>query len=102
MLVHVLGGPPWSFTVHGPEEFDKPEFIGLAEKIRRAAFVVAVSSFGRSQLYRLVEHPQWDKIHVVHCGCRSGLLRRRADLFRLEKHGLRRPTVRAKGATPFD
>src|SRR5256885_13022025 len=37
MLVHVLGGPRWSFTVHGPEEFDKPQFIGLAEKIQRAA-----------------------------------------------------------------
>lgn len=33
MLVHLLGGPPWSFTVHGPEEFDKPFSIGLAEKI---------------------------------------------------------------------
>src|SRR5882757_9271915 len=41
MLVHILGGPPWSFTVHGPEEFDKAHAIGLAEKIRRAAFVVA-------------------------------------------------------------
>ena len=30
MLVHVLGGPPWSFTVHGPTEFDKAQFIGLA------------------------------------------------------------------------
>ena len=40
----------------------------LPEKIRRAAFVVAVSSFGRSQLFRLVEHEHWDKIHVVHCG----------------------------------
>jgi len=68
MLAHVLGGPSWSFTVHGPEEFDKPEFIGLAEKIRRATFVVAVSSFGRSQLFRLVDNSQWDKIHVVHCG----------------------------------
>jgi glycosyltransferase involved in cell wall biosynthesis len=68
MLVHALGGPRWSFTVHGPEEFDKPEFIGLAEKIRRAAFVVAVSSFGRSQLFRWVERQEWDKIVVVHCG----------------------------------
>jgi colanic acid/amylovoran biosynthesis glycosyltransferase len=68
MLTRVLGGPPWSFTVHGPEEFDKPHFIGLPEKIRRCAFVVAVSSFGRSQLYRLVEHGLWPKIHVVHCG----------------------------------
>jgi colanic acid/amylovoran biosynthesis glycosyltransferase len=68
MLAHVLGGPPWSFTVHGPEEFDKPQFIGLAEKIRRCAFAVAISSFGRSQMYRLVNHDHWNKIHVVHCG----------------------------------
>lgn len=68
MLVHALGGPPWSFTVHGPEEFDKPEFIALPEKIRRSAFVVAISSYGRSQLYRLVDHSLWSKIHIVHCG----------------------------------
>jgi colanic acid/amylovoran biosynthesis glycosyltransferase len=68
MLVHVLGGLPWSFTVHGPEEFDKPHFIGLPEKIRRSSFVVAISSFGRSQLFRLVEPTYWPKIHVVRCG----------------------------------
>jgi colanic acid/amylovoran biosynthesis glycosyltransferase len=68
MLVHVLGGPRWSFTVHGPEEFDKPQFIGLAEKIKRAAFVIAVSSFGRSQLFRCVDHQHWEKIFVVRCG----------------------------------
>jgi colanic acid/amylovoran biosynthesis glycosyltransferase len=68
MLVHVLGGPPWSFTVHGPEEFDKPHAIDLAEKIRRATFVVAISSYCRSQLFRLVNHNYWTKIHVVHCG----------------------------------
>jgi len=68
MLVHVLGGPPWSFTVHGPEEFDKPHFIGLPEKIRRSAFVVAISSFGRSQLFRNADHQHWSKVHVVHCG----------------------------------
>jgi colanic acid/amylovoran biosynthesis glycosyltransferase len=68
MLVHALGGPQWSFTVHGPEEFDKPHSIGLAEKIRRSAFVVAISSYGRSQLYRLVDHIYWPKVHVVRCG----------------------------------
>ena len=68
MLVHALGGPPWSFTVHGPTEFDKAQFIGLPEKIRRCAFVVAISSFGRSQLYRFVEHQHWPKVQVVHCG----------------------------------
>jgi glycosyltransferase involved in cell wall biosynthesis len=68
MLVHSLGGPQWSFTVHGPKEFEKVESIRLAEKIRRCAFVVAISSYGRSQLYRLVEHQYWRKIHVIHCG----------------------------------
>jgi glycosyltransferase involved in cell wall biosynthesis len=68
MLARELGGPPYSFTVHGPDEFDKPQFIGLAEKIRRSSFVVAISSFGRSQLYRWIEHHHWHKVQVVHCG----------------------------------
>lgn len=68
MLVNILGGPQWSFTVHGPEEFDKCQFIGLGEKIRQSAFVVAISSYGRSQLYRCVEHQHWPKIQVVHSG----------------------------------
>jgi len=68
MLVNALGGPSYSFTVHGPEEFDKPQFIHLGEKIRRSKFVVAISSFGRSQLYRWVDLEQWSKVQVVHCG----------------------------------
>jgi len=71
MLARELGGPPYSFTVHGPEEFDKPKFIGLPEKIRRSSFVVAISSFGRSQLYRWVELQHWPKLKVVHCGLES-------------------------------
>lgn len=68
MLANALGGPAYSFTVHGPEEFDKPQFIGIGEKTRRSAFVVAISSYGRSQLYRWVDHVHWPKIKVVHCG----------------------------------
>jgi len=68
MLAQALGGPAYSFTVHGPEEFDKPQFIHLGEKVRRAAFVVAISSYGRSQLFRWVEHAHWSKVKVVHCG----------------------------------
>ena len=74
MLCQELGGPPFSFTVHGPEEFDKVEAIALPEKIRRAAFVVAISSFGKSQLYRWCGLEHWSKIHVVHCGVDDGFL----------------------------
>ncbi|MEM7135843.1 MAG: glycosyltransferase [Myxococcota bacterium] len=68
MLCRVLGGPPYSFTVHGPEEFDKPWSISLPDKIERAAFVAAISSFGRSQLYRQCSHEHWSKIIVARCG----------------------------------
>lgn len=68
MLIEVLGGPTWSVTIHGPAEFDRKPLLNLPEKIRRASFVVAISSYGRSQLYRCVDHTLWSKIHVVHCG----------------------------------
>ena len=77
MLVSALGGPPYSFTAHGPEEFVRP--IGLEEKIRRADFVVAVSSFGRSQLWLHTEYAQWPKIKVVHCGVDPAFHDRPAD-----------------------
>ncbi len=68
MLAHLLTGIPFSFTVHGPDEFDKPEFIGLAENVRRAAFVRAISSFTGSQLCRWIPVAEWRKIKVVRCG----------------------------------
>lgn len=68
LLAAQLARIPFSFTVHGPEEFDSPHALHLAAKIRHASFVVAISSFGRSQLYRWVDHGQWSKVQVVHCG----------------------------------
>ena len=65
MLANALGGPTYSFTVHGQNEL---LFGGMAEKVRRAAFVVAISSYGRSQLYRKIGHSYWPKVKVVHCG----------------------------------
>jgi colanic acid/amylovoran biosynthesis glycosyltransferase len=67
-LCRLLGGPPFSFTVHGPEEFDKPIGLGLDEKVRRAEFVIAISEHGRSQLCRWVPYRQWSKIEVIRCG----------------------------------
>ena len=68
LLANALGGLPYSVTVHGPEEFDKPHALHLAEKVHGAAFVAAVSSFGRSQLYRWARPEDWPRIAVVHCG----------------------------------
>ncbi|MCC2673523.1 MAG: colanic acid biosynthesis glycosyltransferase WcaL [Ramlibacter sp.] len=68
MLCARLGGPPFSFTVHGPEEFDMPAGLHLGEKVQAASFVAAISSFGRSQLYRWIPHAHWPKVKVVRCG----------------------------------
>lgn len=68
MLAGALSGIPYSFTVHGSEEFDRPEYIGFEEKIARSAFVAAVTSYTRSQLYRWSAQKDWMKINVVHCG----------------------------------
>jgi glycosyltransferase involved in cell wall biosynthesis len=74
LLTHTLGGPPYSFTVHGPEEFDRPDNLSLGRKIEGAAFVVAISDFGRSQLFRWCSYPHWSKIHVVRCGVDAAFL----------------------------
>ena len=68
MLVGELADVTFSFTVHGPEEFDKARSLHLAEKARRAVFIVTVCSFGRGQLYRILDQKHWDKVKVVHCG----------------------------------
>jgi glycosyltransferase involved in cell wall biosynthesis len=68
MLASMLADIPYSFTAHGPDEFEKASLLSLDEKLRRAAFAVCVSSYGRSQLMRWVPSDLWRKIELVHCG----------------------------------
>jgi glycosyltransferase involved in cell wall biosynthesis len=74
MLCRELGGPPYSFTCHGPEEFDSPRQLALGEKVHRSQFAVAISDFGRSQLFRWCALPDWPKVHVVRCIVDSAFL----------------------------
>lgn len=68
LLVRELGGPEYSFTVHGPDEFDKGAFLHLDKKIAGAKFVAAVNSYCRAQLFRMASKADWGKIKVIHCG----------------------------------
>lgn len=74
LFCRLLGGPPYSITVHGPEEWDRPEALSLKEKYEAAAFVVAVSDFGRCQVYRWTDLSFWPNVHVVRCGVDEGFL----------------------------
>jgi colanic acid/amylovoran biosynthesis glycosyltransferase len=58
----------WSMTIHGWHEFVAEADALLTEKLRSAAFVVAISDFTRAQLMRIGDACTWKKISVVRCG----------------------------------
>lgn len=68
LLVKYLGGPGYSFQVHGPAEFDAAEFVHLPEKVAQARFVTTISDYARGQLLRWSAPQHWNKVHVVRCG----------------------------------
>jgi glycosyltransferase involved in cell wall biosynthesis len=68
MFCRTLGGPAWSLTVHGPEEFNRVGQLALPQKLASAALAVAISDFARSQLYRYCPSALWDRVQVVRCG----------------------------------
>jgi len=68
LYAHLISGITYSFTVHGPEEFDRPINIGLTQKINNAKFIIAITHFCASQLYRWCNYKHWKKIKIVGCG----------------------------------
>jgi glycosyltransferase involved in cell wall biosynthesis len=74
MLASILSGVSYSFTAHGTVETDNAVAIGIAEKVARAAFVVAVSYYGRAQLLRWASVGDWPKVRVVRCGLGADFL----------------------------
>lgn len=71
LLASRLSGLPFSFTAHGPDEFERAPYLALDVKLELASFVVCVSAFGRSQFMRWSKPDLWHKIVVVHCGLDS-------------------------------
>ncbi len=68
LLCRLLGGPPYSFMVHGLDVFECPEANALREKARDASFVVSACDFVRGQVMRQTDPADWDKLRVVRCG----------------------------------
>ena len=76
MLASELSGVPFSVTVHGPGEFDRPERLAFDVKLARAAFFAAISDFARAQVLRWARPEDWERVHVVRCGVERQLLDR--------------------------
>lgn len=68
MLCRRLGGPRYSFTVHGPNELEQLAQNSVAEKVRHAAFVVAISAYCRDRLLAHLPADLADRVRVVPCG----------------------------------
>ena len=67
MLSKLMGGPSYSMTIHGPDEFDAPIGLSLGWKVRESAFTVAITHFCDAQLRRWLGAEDWHKLHVVGC-----------------------------------
>ena len=51
MYTSIISGVPYSFTVHGPEEFDKPLTLNLNQKIKYASRVIAITNYCKSLIF---------------------------------------------------
>lgn len=67
-LIHVMGGPAFSYTAHGSEVFEDPRHHALAIKAQHAHAVVTSCAYIGSQMMYHIPFALWSKVHVVHCG----------------------------------
>ena len=72
LLSRRLGGPSYSFTAHGPDEFDDPAGNGLPMKVAHAAFVAAITDYARGVILEATGGQGAGKVHVVRCGIDLG------------------------------
>lgn len=68
MLCRLLGGPTYSFTVHGPDELMDPASLSLELKVRHAKAVIAITQYCRSQILRSIAPSLASRVEIVPCG----------------------------------
>lgn len=68
MLAAYLNDGTWSFSMHGPTEFDDVDHYALATKVSDATFVACIGDYCRVQLMRTCPPEQWPKLVTVRCG----------------------------------
>lgn len=67
LLAKMMSNVRYSFTVHGPDEFDAPIGLSLRDKIEHSEFVAGISNFCVSQMKRWVGHEFWEKLKIIRC-----------------------------------
>jgi colanic acid/amylovoran biosynthesis glycosyltransferase len=68
LLVQRVFGFSVSMTIHGQGEFDDAVGIHLREKVAAARLIIAISTYGKSQIMRFSDPQHWHKIEVCRLG----------------------------------
>lgn len=68
MLSRLLGGPRYSFTVHGPDELEVLGRNAFLDKARHAEHVVAISRYCRARLVRHLPEGLAERVEILSCG----------------------------------
>jgi glycosyltransferase involved in cell wall biosynthesis len=75
LAVYRLTGIPFSFTAHAHDLYVDQHM--LAQKVRAAAFVVAISEYNKELIVKHCGEGVRDKVVVIHCGVDTSLFRAR-------------------------
>ena len=76
MLISMLTGIPYSFTIHAHDIF-LPELSDLmVEKFNNAKFVASISRYNKDFVLNKYPAINPDKIHIIHCGVNPSLYAR--------------------------
>lgn len=68
MLVSMLTGIPYSFTMHAHDIFLPGRADLLEDKLYRAKFVVSISEYNKNHILAKYPEIEAEKIKIVHCG----------------------------------
>lgn len=68
LITSKIFGITFSITVHGPDEFYDVSEHRLKEKIEGAGFLCCIGHYAKSQLMKISNHDQWNKLEVAPLG----------------------------------
>ncbi len=86
-IIHQFSGIPYSFVAHG-SDLHRDRHM-LSEKVRDAAFVVAISEYNRRMILDTAGEHNANKVKVIHCGVNPDDFR--SDRRRKNQSGVRVP-----------
>jgi colanic acid/amylovoran biosynthesis glycosyltransferase len=68
MLCRLLGGPTYSFTVHGPDELVDPTRLSINLKVQHAKAVLAITGYCRARILENITADLAARVRIVACG----------------------------------